>query len=120
MTTSKKGRETRVYLAAEIKRICLDAGADDVGLVDLDRDALEKEREGILPVYSLTRSIISLVMNKFLERESAAPPVFNSYGLRASLSSSLEQSLPHTGRENAIRQGLAIVSYIHERSCFSS
>jgi len=72
MTTSKKGRETRVYLAAEIKKICLDAGADDVGLVDLDRDALEKEREGILHVYSLTRSIISLVIT--LNRENIQSP----------------------------------------------
>jgi epoxyqueuosine reductase QueG len=51
-----------IYSAAEIKKICLDAGADDVGLVDLDRDALQKEREGILHVYSLTRSIISIVV----------------------------------------------------------
>ena len=51
-----------IYSAAEIKKICLDAGADDVGLVGLDRDALQKEREGILHVYSLTRSIISIVV----------------------------------------------------------
>jgi hypothetical protein len=29
-----------------IKKICLEAGADDVGLVDLDRESLSKEREG--------------------------------------------------------------------------
>jgi epoxyqueuosine reductase QueG len=46
----------------EIKRICLDAGADDVGLVDLDRDSLSMEREGISHVYSLTRSIISVIL----------------------------------------------------------
>lgn len=51
-----------IYSSAAIKRICLDAGADDVGLVDLDRDALSKEREGILHVYSLARSVISIVM----------------------------------------------------------
>jgi epoxyqueuosine reductase len=48
--------------AGVIKKICLDVGADDVGLVDLDRDALQKEREGILHVYSLTRSIISIII----------------------------------------------------------
>ena len=52
----------RTYSSAAIKNICLDAGADDVGLVDLERDSLSKEREGILHVYSLTRSIISIVM----------------------------------------------------------
>ncbi len=51
-----------IYSSEAIKRICLDAGADDVGLVDLDRDSLSMEREGILHVYSLTRSVISIVM----------------------------------------------------------
>lgn len=51
-----------IYSARIIKKICLDAGADDVGLVDLDRDSLEKERVGLLHVYSLTRSIISIVV----------------------------------------------------------
>lgn len=51
-----------IHSSMEIKRICLDAGADDVGLVDLDRDALSMEREGILHVYPLTRSVISIVM----------------------------------------------------------
>jgi epoxyqueuosine reductase QueG len=50
------------YSADVIKKICLDAGADDVGLVDLDRNSLSKEREGILHVYSLTRSIISIII----------------------------------------------------------
>jgi epoxyqueuosine reductase QueG len=62
MASSNKGRKNRVYSTAEIKKICLDAGADDVGLVDLDRDSLSMEREGILHVYSLTRSVISIVM----------------------------------------------------------
>lgn len=50
------------YSADVIKKICLDAGADDVGLVDLDRDSLSKEREGILHVYSLARSVISIIV----------------------------------------------------------
>jgi epoxyqueuosine reductase QueG len=62
MTSSNKGRKNRVYSTAEIKKICLDAGADDVGLVDLDRDSLSNEREGVLHVYSLARSVISIVM----------------------------------------------------------
>jgi len=51
-----------IYSSATIKKICLDAGADDVGLVDLDRDSLSMEREGVLHVYSLARSVISIVM----------------------------------------------------------
>ena len=62
MTTSDRGLENRIHSAAEIKKICLDAGADDAGLVELDREALQKEREGILHVYSLTRSVISIII----------------------------------------------------------
>ena len=62
MTTSSQDLENRIYPAATIKRICLDAGADDVGLVDLNREALQSEREGILHVYSLTRTVIAIVV----------------------------------------------------------
>ncbi|MGC8494619.1 MAG: 4Fe-4S binding protein [Syntrophobacteraceae bacterium] len=55
-------KPNEIYSAEQIKKICLDAGADDVGLVDLDSGGLQKEREGILHVYSLTRSIISIVV----------------------------------------------------------
>jgi len=67
-----------VYSAVEIKKICLDAGADDVGLVDPDRDSLNEEREGILHVYFLTRSVISIVMaNNRENMQSAARYVAN-------------------------------------------
>ncbi len=61
-TTSHTGRENRIYSASAIRGICLDAGADDVGFVDLDRDALQNERKGILDVYSHACSIISIVV----------------------------------------------------------
>ncbi len=53
---------TRIYAAEEIKKMCLETGADDVGLVDMDRESLQKEREGMLYVYPLTRSIISVIV----------------------------------------------------------
>ena len=55
------GQEIKTYSAEALKKICLEAGADDVGLVDMEREALQIEREGILHVYSLTRSIISII-----------------------------------------------------------
>jgi len=68
----------RIYSSDAIRKICLDAGADDVGLVDLDRDSLSMEREGILHVYSLTRSIISIVMaNNRENMQSSARYVAN-------------------------------------------
>ena len=54
--------EIKTFSAETIKKICLEAGADDVGLVNIDREALEKEREGILQVYSLARSVISVIV----------------------------------------------------------
>jgi epoxyqueuosine reductase QueG len=53
---------TSIYAAVAIKKMCLEAEADDVGLVDIDRESLEKEREGMLYVYPLTRSIISVIV----------------------------------------------------------
>jgi epoxyqueuosine reductase QueG len=55
-----KGREA-VHSAEAVKRICLEAGADDAGIVDLEREGLEKEREGVLRVYPRTRSIVSII-----------------------------------------------------------
>jgi epoxyqueuosine reductase len=56
-----KERGIKIYPSLTIKKICLEAGVDDVGLVDIDRESLQKEREGILHVYPLTRSIIAIV-----------------------------------------------------------
>ena len=56
------------YSAADLKKVCLEAGADDVGFVDIGREALQKEREGILNVYPLTRSVISII--KVMNREN--------------------------------------------------
>jgi epoxyqueuosine reductase QueG len=58
MNGSLKGKS---YSAEAIKKICLDAGADDVGLVDLERESMQKEKEGVLYVYPLTRSIIAII-----------------------------------------------------------
>ena len=68
MSDSNETRGKRRFSATELKKICLEEGADDVGFVDIDREALQKEREGILTVYPLTRSIISII--KVMNREN--------------------------------------------------
>jgi len=60
METMNESPNGKSFSAATIKKICLDAGADDVGLVDLDRESVQKEKEGILHVYPLTRSISAI------------------------------------------------------------
>ena len=47
-------KEMRQFSAADLRKICLEVGADDVGFVNIDREALQKEREGILRVYLTT------------------------------------------------------------------
>ena len=48
--------------ARELRQLCLDAGADDVGFVDIDRAALANEREDILAFFPHTKSLISFVL----------------------------------------------------------
>jgi len=69
----RKGKvEMKQISAAEIKKICLEVGADDVGFVNIDREALQNEREGIFQVYSLTRSIVCVI--KVFNRENIQSP----------------------------------------------
>ncbi len=48
--------------AQELRTICLEAGADDVGFVDIDRPELENERTDILQFFPHTKSLISFVL----------------------------------------------------------
>src|SRR3954467_8544419 len=52
--------------ADRLRRLCLDAGADDVGFVALDRPELDDQRAEILGLSPWARGLISLVcrMNK--------------------------------------------------------
>ncbi|MCX5916356.1 MAG: 4Fe-4S binding protein [Deltaproteobacteria bacterium] len=68
MSNSSGATGKRQFSAADLKKVCLESGADDVGFVDIDREALQREREGILKVYPLTRSIISVI--KVMNREN--------------------------------------------------
>jgi Fe-S-cluster-containing hydrogenase component 2 len=47
--------------AAELRRICLDAGADDAGLVSFDRPELDADREDILACAPWTRGLLAFV-----------------------------------------------------------
>src|SRR5438270_12360370 len=45
-----------------LKQLVLDAGADDVGFVEIGRPALDDQREEILSVFPRTRTLISFVV----------------------------------------------------------
>ena len=48
--------------AEEIRAIALNAGADDVGFVEVDRAELTTERDDILRFFPPTKSLISFVL----------------------------------------------------------
>jgi ferredoxin len=59
--------------AAELKQIALQHGADDAGLVEIDRPALDDQRAMIRQVYGDTRALLSFVVG--MNREPVRSPV---------------------------------------------
>ena len=47
--------------AAWLRQLCLDAGADDVGFVEIERPELADERKHVLALFPQTRTLISIV-----------------------------------------------------------
>src|SRR5438477_4995486 len=47
--------------AAWLRQLCLDCGADDAGLVEISRAALDDQREDILRFFPLARTLLSFV-----------------------------------------------------------
>jgi hypothetical protein len=54
-------REPTLLDADLLKKICLEAGADDVGLVEIDRPELVEERVNIDAVFSQAKTLVSFV-----------------------------------------------------------
>jgi ferredoxin-NADP reductase/Fe-S-cluster-containing hydrogenase component 2/putative sterol carrier protein len=55
-----------------LKQLVLDAGADDVGFVEISRPALDAQREDILAAFPNTRTLISFVVR--MNREAIRTP----------------------------------------------
>jgi hypothetical protein len=58
--------------AASLRQLCLDAGADDVGFVEVDHPALAEERPHIQRAFPHTRSLISIVLR--MNRDNVRNP----------------------------------------------
>src|SRR5690349_21039779 len=58
--------------AERLKQLVLDAGADDVGFVEIGRPALDDQREDILKAFPRTRTLISFVVR--MNREAIRTP----------------------------------------------
>ena len=58
--------------AAWLRQLCLNCGADDAGLVEISRPALEDQREDILRFFPFTRTLLSFVCR--MNREPVRSP----------------------------------------------
>src|SRR5207247_11030352 len=58
--------------AAWLKQLVLDAGADDVGFVEIGRPALDDQRQDILKAFPHTKTLISFVVR--MNREAIRTP----------------------------------------------
>ena len=56
-----------------LRRLALDCGADDAGLVEITRPGLDPQREEILRNYSWTKALLSLVVRMAREPVRGAP-----------------------------------------------
>ena len=57
----KAPKEAQKLEAAWLKKLVLDCGADDVGIVEIDRPELADHRDDILAAYPNTKALISIV-----------------------------------------------------------
>lgn len=51
----------KIISSIEVKKMCLEAGADAVGIIDIERKGIATERAGIERVYPKTKSIIAFM-----------------------------------------------------------
>jgi ferredoxin len=62
----------RILDAAWLRQVCMEAGADDVGFVELERPVLAEERPHIERTFPRTRSLISFVVR--MNRDNVRSP----------------------------------------------
>jgi epoxyqueuosine reductase QueG len=60
------------FSAEELRNICISAGADDAGFIEIGREALSSERPDMLRIYPGTRTLVSIVTKA--NRESIQSP----------------------------------------------
>ena len=72
MATQQAIITSNTFPADEIRQICLENGADEVGFVEVGRPELAQERQGVLQLYPATQTIMSL--SRALNRENMQSP----------------------------------------------
>jgi ferredoxin len=77
MTTQQNVTTSNKFPAEVLRQICLEAGADEVGFVEISRPELAQERQGILQLHPGTKTIISL--SRAMNRENVQSPARSLY-----------------------------------------
>jgi len=68
----RQGRSKSGLDSERLRQLCIDAGADDVGFVAIDRAELDSDRRGILEAFHPTKTLISFVVK--MNREPLRSP----------------------------------------------
>lgn len=82
--------------ATELKKMCLECGADDVGIVEIDRLALAAEKQAILALFPWTKSLVCFVGR--INRENLRSPARSIASLELH---QVEEQLNHTAQKFA-------------------
>src|SRR5215475_4753445 len=85
-----------------LRRLCLEAGADDVGFVEIDRPELADQRDDILSFFPQTKTLISIVCR------------MNREPIRSAARSVANLEFHHTG-DDVNETGRRIVAALEER-----
>src|SRR3954469_21515780 len=73
LTTMNSVRPAKQSLDAQwLKQVVLDAGADDVGFVEIGRPALDDQRQDIFKAFPHTKTLISFVVR--MNRDAIRTP----------------------------------------------
>lgn len=70
--TDNRSTSTATLNSDSLRKLCLEAGADDVGFVEIDRSAIADQRSEILTTFSPTKTLISFVC--CMNRENIRTP----------------------------------------------
>ncbi|QDU36324.1 Epoxyqueuosine reductase [Maioricimonas rarisocia] len=69
---SDEPREAARLPLEDVRQLCLDSGADDAGVVSIDRPELDDQRDEILAAFPRTRTLVSIVCR--MNREPVRSP----------------------------------------------
>ncbi len=70
--TAKSPSPTAILDADVLRQLCLDAGADDVGFVEIDRPGISDQKKEILAAFPATKTLVTFVCR--MNRENVRTP----------------------------------------------